>query len=513
MVVVALLGSLVGMAIGPAVVAAGSQPAEIDVEQPSFVSDDVSSAAEDNRTIYTVSGDEFTLDPQNFDVADVRSAQAVESGASVELNDRAGWYEVAVDEAGTYEFVFTTNINGSTEEFVTVLDVEETDYVHLTADEYAEERDEAAAWRDIRGTFEEFNLVSEDASIDEALLSMEESAVWSYFLANPGAALIADFALWATLFATRPTGFMIVGFILIALSGISAFALKRERDMRRKMPDIEDIDMSLLEAQKRELDRNLSLRSFQDLGLTDHDAQAIQEHFDVRNARQFFNRVLDSWRPTRFVRAYLGAHSQHDDVVRVIRDEAGDVVDAEIVSPDAVAFDTDDRVSTDGGATVDVRETDTVEFVDPATVDEDVIEVLDWQTLDSTLLFDDDTDASELDLPIQNTRDDDDLIQEFNIPIGEGGDAVHLIERREQLCELFIDVLGEIEASTWTDDRGKPRPDVDFIQFMVTWTTVGAEQYRMPVGHIRDLFLRSMQKLDASERMDDLTSRSQNNEV
>jgi hypothetical protein len=46
------------------------------------------------------------------------------------------------------------------------------------------------------------------------------------------------------------------------------------------------------------------------------------------------------------------------------------------------------------------------------------------------------------------------------------------------------------------------------IDVLFTFTSVGAEKYRWPLHTTRDILLRTRQRLDADERMDDLAGRS-----
>jgi hypothetical protein len=516
-VAILLVASVVG-SVGAAPALAqptdSQQPATLDVEQPSFIDSDPSIEEADNRTIYTVKGAEHTLTPRNFNVSNISSATISEDGGQIELDARAQRYDVTVDSAGTYEVVFTAQTPAGPQRYVAVLDVTRVDYVHLSSEQAEARQEKADAYDTVRDAYEEYDLISEDDSISQANQVMEEAAVLTYFVGSPLAGLIRDFVLFGTLFGTRPAGWMLLSAVLLAVSLTSAFALRRYYKMKRKLPDIDDMDQSKRQAEARERERNLALQPFQELGFTDHDTQAVKEHFNVRNPRQAASKLQETWGMLRFVRSFLSAHAQNGDSVRVHRNDTGDVVGAELVT-DRDGASAGDGVATDGsGRPPEATRTETIALADhDGDLDDDIVYALDWTAFDSSLIFDDHIDPAKLDLPVGNSPDDDDLISEMEIPIGEDGDRTYHIERREEFAELWASLLGELDASTWTDDAGRPRPGIDFLEFMVTWTTHGAERFRLPVGDIRDLFLRARQHHDAGERLDDLAKRSRDNNL
>ncbi len=107
----------------------------------------------------------------------------------------------------------------------------------------------------------------------------------------------------------------------------------------------------------------------------------------------------------------------------------------------------------------------------------------------------------------------EDLVDEFDIPIGEDGNQYHVIERREEFADILVEIIQGIASSEFTDDEGRVRPDADMLDFLYTFTAVGAEQYRFSLWDMRDILLRSRQKLDAGERMTDLAERSRDNQL
>ncbi len=154
-------------------------------------------------------------------------------------------------------------------------------------------------------------------------------------------------------------------------------------------------------------------------------------------------------------------------------------------------------------------------YIKPSDADQEVIEALDWSSLSPDVLWHDDVDSSQLDMPVNNDAESEgtDLVEEFGVPIGEDGTQYHIIERREEFVDILVQIIEGIAASEFTDEEGRVRPDADLLDFLYTFSAVGAEGYRESLWDVRDILLRTRQKLDAGERMTDLAERSKNNEL
>jgi hypothetical protein len=147
--------------------------------------------------------------------------------------------------------------------------------------------------------------------------------------------------------------------------------------------------------------------------------------------------------------------------------------------------------------------------VKPTDLDESQLLQLDWTELNPDILWDEEVAATDLGLPVANdAQAEDDLVAEWDIPIGEDGHDYYILERREEFAELLLTFIQNVAASQYTDDDGKIRPEVDLIEFMYTFTSVGAEKYRWSLHDTVDVLLYNRQRLDADDRMDDLADRS-----
>jgi hypothetical protein len=98
----------------------------------------------------------------------------------------------------------------------------------------------------------------------------------------------------------------------------------------------------------------------------------------------------------------------------------------------AVIFAGEEPTLPDGGD-------DDVQFAEPQSdgVTDEVAQAFDRGTLDLQVLWADGIHAGDLDLPVTNGPggEETDLIDVFNVPIGEDGNEMALVERREEFVE------------------------------------------------------------------------------
>lgn len=482
--------------------------ADLYIEQPRHVSSGVQTATTENGTIYTVNGRVFELEPRNFDPDNVIRASVREDAATLKFDKSIGRYILDTQgTAGTYQIMFRTRADGEITTYRATVKVEQAEFAHVAPGTLDDLRAQADQYEWVVDQFTAAGLLPEDASTDRIEAVIEDAVTWYTFYDNPLSGLSGQFLSFAIMLIKWPAGWVILGTIFIIAFWRVGTTKKENRKLKRQFADIENINESKREAQERELKRMLSMQTFQDLGLTDSDAQAVKEHCDVDNPRQFLDRFREFFSPTRSVGLLLSAYEQLGHTISVTRQD-GRVVEAELVEQPTLS---------DGGVAADGQDgyPGMDGHIRPSDADSDVIEALDWEELSPDVLWHDDVDASKLDMPVNNDAESEgtDLVEEFGVPIGEDGTQYHIIERREEFVDILVQIIEGIAGSEFTDEEGRVRPDADLLDFLYTFSAVSSERYRESLWDLREILLRTRQKLDAGERMTDLAERSKNHEL
>lgn len=477
----------------------GPIAADLYVEQPRYVSDTVGRSKSDGINVYTVSGSVHELAPERFNHSQVIRSGVRESGATLRYDSGIGrWILDAQDTAGSYRVFWVVRQDGQEQTYEAIISVEQAKYEHVNPGQIEELKAQADIAEEVRAAFVDAGILSDEAGEEQFLKVVEDAVTWYEFYTSPFSALEGQFLQLAILLATWPAGWIIFGVLFLLYFIRDRKKTKQLRRLKRQFANIEDVDEAERQAWERELKRSLSMQTFEDLGLTATDAQAIREHFDISNPRQFLDKLRSWMSEAQWARILLEAHAQLGHVVVKKYDEDGELSSVELVK---------DPTATDGGVSAAEGR---VEHVDPEGLDDETILALDWDSLDPGLLWDDRIDADKMDWPISNGPDDsrEDLVDAMDVPIGEDGESVHIIERREEFADILLTIIKHIAASQYCDEDGRVRPEMDMIDFLFTFTTVGSEKYRWSLHNTADILLRNLQRLDADERMDDLVDRS-----
>jgi hypothetical protein len=490
---------------GPAI---GTQPISVYVEQPRWVSDAVSESTSDGLRLYSVQGNVHELAPEGINASNVVRSGVREDNADWRFDSGIGrWVLDAQGTAGTYNVYWVVLEDGSTTTYGAVISVEQAEYQHVSPGRFDDLENGSENWQWVRDRFEGAGLLASDAGVDQARGVIGDAVTWYKFYVNPLSALTGQFFTFALFLVRWPAGWIILGSIFLAFFLYHRKTERENRRFKRQFARIEDVDEAERRAEERELKRMLSMQTFTDLGLSASDAEAIKQHCDADNPRQFLERLRDGLSEQHIVRLLLGAHEQRGDHVRIRRDADG-IADMTVLKE---PYDGESIASTDGGTVLDDadEEVPEVEYVKPTDLDESQLLQLDWTELNPDILWDEEVAATDLGLPVANdAQAEDDLVAEWDIPIGEDGHDYYILERREEFAELLLTFIQNVAASQYTDDDGKIRPEVDLIEFMYTFTSVGAEKYRWSLHDTVDVLLYNRQRLDADDRMDDLADRS-----
>jgi len=278
---------------------AGPKPAELYVEQPRHITSTVQTDRTDSSITYTVSGEILEIEPKNFDADTVVDASVREGEATLRFDDGIDrWLLDTQGVSGSYQLTFRTRANGTYTTYHATINVEQADYAHLAPSQVDGMQEQADNWEFVVDEFQTAGLIGDDADVEQVKAVVEDAVTWYKFYDNPLSGLSGQFLTFAIMLAKWPAGWIILGTIAIVTFWRVGVTKKENRKLKRQFADIENIDESKREAQERELKRILSTKTFQDLGLTDTDAQAVKEHCGVDNPRQFLDRFTDFFTET-----------------------------------------------------------------------------------------------------------------------------------------------------------------------------------------------------------------------
>lgn len=493
----------------------GMLAADVYVEQPRYVSQSVSQSSSGGLNVYTVRGSVQELAPKDFEQSQVIRSGVREDSATLRYDSGINrWILDVQGTEGSYRVFWVVREDGQERTYGTTIKVTQANYEHVQPSTLEELEDQAEFAEIIREKFGEAGIINEDADEEQVVSAIDDAITWYQFYLNPFSALSGQFVTLGIMLIRWPAGWIIFGALFLAYFIRDRKKTRENRRLKRQFANIEDVDEAERQAWERELKRSLSMQTFEDLGLTTTDAQAIREHFDIQNPRQFLHKLRSWMDETGWAGIILDAHDQLGHEIRVERDEDGTISSAELVE----GRRTDDGpLAADGGTAAAGHDgADTgIEYVSPGDATDEIILALDWDTLDPGLLWDDRVDADALEMPIANGPDAgrEDLVEAFDVPIGEDGQNLHIIERREEFADILLTVIKHIAASQYCDEEGRIRPEMEMIDFLFTFTTVGSEKYRWPLHNTADILMRNLQRLDASERMKDLTERSRDGEL
>lgn len=492
----------------------GEKATTLTVIQPSYAKGPVTMATHDGLKTYTASGDVLYVRTP-FNASAVVKAGVREDSASLEWNEEQRRFVFNPNgKTGTYQLWFVVEANdGTRTTYRANLLVEVAKYVHLSEADHTDLKEGASAWDDVLDMAEDAGLCdpSSDASpegeFDACEGALKDAFEWYQFYLHPFSAFAGQTLGIVMMFVQWPAGWFLLSIVAVLYYVGKRRDRKQNRRYRAQFESIEDIDSAEKAAERRELNRNLNLKPFEELGLTVSGGAALREAFKVDTPRQALEKVREAFNIERMIRLLLSAYSQQGYRARVSVSDGGPnaMPAVDLVAPDEFETTVDDT-----GREVPVDPA----LVDLHDLDGSEVLALDWSVLDPEVLWAEDVDPSKLRLPIANDATEEDLVDALGIAISEDGANYAMLDRREEFADLLIDFIEHVAADDdVTDETGRLRKEVDFIDFMYTFTAMGSEQYRYPLWDLRDILLRARQRLDPSERMESAADQATQGEL
>ena len=505
-IVFALL--LVGSLFAPLAIADeldhGDERGDLDIRQPTYVDSSVDREETTNSTVYHVEGatQEIRLESVNHD--DVEAFGVLEGSGSITYEETGDVYVFdAEEEAGTrvlyWDVVETVeeeietsdpDTNGTTTEtreseetvrYVATLSVDSVEWVHRTADQDEELRNDAGNWSSVESTATRVNPDQPpEETIEEAFRDHE-------FLNDPFASFTQD-ARGTVMMATRPGGLAVFGLVLGLASVVVGISLVKLHRKERQLEEIGDVDEAREEAYLEMAEEILAERDWSDF-LPEHLARHCRNYLG-RNCYLGFKRYILLRSPSHTKGLLLQLMGQVGYVGRA-RLEDDEIVEA------SVEYRSDrDDVATDGGEealAVDLERLD----VDSER-DRSFVELVSGDELDVDVLYQaEDLDLDAVEWPIDEREASDSEILEALNP-----DFPDDFEDEEQLADALSGLMNLVANHDFTTEEGRPRRDRDMLSFLGELDAVLADEVDFPLAHVqRRMLILAAQRMDKGEEV------------
>lgn len=509
---------------------ADHEHADLNVYQPHYIDNTVETERTGNYTTYFAEGAVLKLRTENFDYQNVTDFGIEEDAGSLKFESSSGRYVLDTNgQSGTYtaywrvektivETETVTEGNETTTKNVTTqvektysarIKVDKTNLVHVSPSKVKQWKEDASNWSEAKALFGSVGDPGKPVAY-----KMGRGAKFVDFFHNPLQVFSGDLtAIVMLLFSTAGGWFLLavsVGPVLLFTRKV----VKERNEARDKLGDYENIDEATDEIMSEKRKRYLRERSWNDW-FDDHTAHWLRTEAGWTNPWVGFREVCRLLSPKNVERIVVRAMANAGYIASVDRDDAGKIVDAEVVSVEDV--DPDDGVSTDGGELValnpaQIDSNDGVSTdggaVVPADTDadlsvlgegefDDLLDALDASTLESDVLRRDDVELAGINLPVANTDADDDVVAQLNAEIP--GD----FETREQFADILLAIVEKTLATDYATEDGYVDPRRDVSNFLMTFASVGAESYEIPyLRWTRDVLIRNVDELDPSARVE-----------
>lgn len=508
--VVALLVSTVG---APAVAAQSTdsdvERAELKVYQPHYASSGVNVEDAGNRTIYKTTGREIQLQPTNFNSTDVVSVEIEEDVGSIAYDqDRRVFVFDSDGTSGTFTINWVVReqeqrnvVKGNTTETVNetvtrtysaILRTSKTDLAHIPTSRLESLKTDAENWSEAHSLYASVGNPNKPVA-DKMQFGARLVQAWY----DPVGALSGDFGM-----AIQAIFFSAGGLIFFVLWNIphlvrSRKLRKENKELKEKIGDYEQIDDALDKIFTEKRKRYLKEKVW-------------NEWFDDKTA-YWLRRNLspEPWSGGRRLMAMLSPAHLNAIVAGAMLDSGRYV--------GIVEYDPDSAYSPDGGeveeidvekdvvgarvvavddvADQDVDDANVRQLTESDDLTEEIADQFDPGTLDSAVLLEDDVDLRDVALPIGNTPESDDFVEELNVSIPED------FETREHFADVIMTIIEKVAATDYTDVDGQVKPERDLANFLIGFSSLFGEAYGSPYfRNIRDLMLYNLDRLDATKR-------------
>jgi hypothetical protein len=458
-----------------------AQPAELAIQQESYISDDVQTSTNNGTQVYTIRGEAVSIAPQNFNTSDVVDFGLETDAGALSYDSAMGVYRFQPEgETGTFRVYWVTNeavqttqtVNNSTQtttriervRYEAVLRVDGgTEMAHLSATEAADRQAAAEKWNEVT------SRVDDELTVDQVAAAVQLRYNFASYLSGNFtgilAALVMTFGGWL---------------VLAVYYGSVAWPIYQLQRKVNEFRDTEDVEGDLAHRQV-ELDKNRMERIFAAINYEDwfSDTDSAELRDIAETPKILWRKLIDGGpiAPEVTHQAYLQAMGLCDWTATVERDDTDAITDVTLHPPD-------DDVATDGaGETIDLTDTDAVEEIIPH-VDASAFDTFDFVTAE----FDD----SDLDLELE------DVTPESVLDEIDGWDTV--ADHRESAA-LLRDFIARVDEHPYTDDSGVPKTVQEVLNELLDLSYRARDNVGDPNAQLAvELLERAIENADPNER-------------
>lgn len=530
LVAVVVAGLFVPLAAADGDLEYGDERGDLQVDQPPWIDDDVAVDRTDNRTIYDVRGDEFYVELSNANHSDIDTYGVADGEASLEYDDdRDAWHVEPAGE-GTIALYWIAdepvtdaagNVTGTEQvRYAASLSVDDTEWTHLTDDEYEQTEQDAQNWSAVES---EAESVAPDQPVDSTL-STGFAAV--QFLDSPTAALSADIQGVLIMMTLRPGGLLVLGTFLALIAITAAQGFRWRHRFKQQLGEHDAVQHELDQAWLNKTKRILQQCDWPDL-FPDHIAQRMHNLWGP-NVWQGFKNYSLLRSPTHTKGLWLQMMAQLGYKGVVLRNLDGAVVEAramtreeiddeygadydvgsadETVDVPADDYQFDDGPVGDGGTLeMEIIEFDALRF--DHRDHREIIDAVPADDMDETVFLESvEIDPERLSLPIDNHDiEDAELIQILDPDVP--GD----FESYEQFAEAQAQMLEFVTTHPlYTDTDGNVREEMDLLSFLAEMDSVLSDKADFDVADTQRKMLYWMaEQMDPNARLEETIADAQ----
>lgn len=428
------------LAAGVAAPATGQllvENADLTIDQPHYVGQDVSRQSANGTVVYEARGSELQIAPSNFDTGSVTEFAVATGPGDLSYDKQLGVYEFSPSEDGTYEVYWLVQeqrtVNGTTQQ-VTVryaarIRVSGTDLQHVPAGTQSATDRAAANWSEFESAVKSERVAGEDANIDDVTQTAINLLRLKY---HPLSALTGDFTGLLLALTLSLSGLV----ILLLATGAHLFSRykditerRRRQKLDRERVELED-ELDAIDEHKRQ--SKLAGMDWNDI-FDDATARAFRDHLGET--------VLDGYLTIQNVL----------DVDTLVADRLQAMADTHVAVWDQRPTRTDGGTDTAGTGTAHLEprgsvaeDADTADLADPA---DELLAAIDF----------DDPELREFELAAAADHGDlgldvDGLVENLDVDLRQD------FEDRETFVQYLTEFLQTVVDHEYTDEDGRVRP-------------------------------------------------------
>lgn len=509
----ALIVSMIAPAVATTAAVDGEQKrAELQIHQPHYIESGVRTEDAGNYTVYEAGGRVLQLQPRNFNGSQVVSVSIAEDVGSIRYDSsrnvfifdsegtegtfRITWVvDEQVEKTVQDGNVTTTKNVTERREYVAVIRTENVNLAHVPASRLEQIKSDAENWSEVASLYGQVGSPNKPIEKKLQFGAMLVDAAY-----NPLKALSGDFGL-----AIQAVFFSAGGLIFFVLWNIphlvrSRRLRKENKELKEKIGDYESIDEALDELFTEKRKRYLKEKSWNDW-FDDRTAYWLRREF-APEPWSGFRRIMAMVSPSHLNGIVAGAMLDSGRYTAVVTydpdsaftDGGEDVVDVEQDVVSARMVEDADVEALESNLDENER---LVSTSDELT--DEISTRFDPATLDSDILRRHDVELRNVALPVANTPDEDDFVEQLNVSIPDD------FETREHFAEVLETIVRKVAATDYSDAEGEIQPERDLANFLMGFAAIGGESYNQPyLRYIRDLMIHNLDRLDASERTIDV---------